>query len=165
MSETDVITGIVPSAPRRFFGSGVLYALGGLLIYIAVTQPPSAPAALVLIAAGAISAYGGWLMWHATGHMIELTEEELRLSDGTLICKTQDIHRIDRSFFAFKPSNGFLVTTKVKYPTKWVPGLWWRFGKRIGVGGVTPGSEGKIMADTIQAMLAERDGLLDKYKL
>ena len=162
---SDVITGIIPSAPRRVFGVGVLYALGGLLIYLAVTQPPSAAYALFLVAVGAISIYGGWRMWQVTGRRIELTEDELRLSDGTLICKTADLHRVDRSFFAFKPSNGFLITTKVSYPTAWAPGLWWRFGKRIGVGGVTPGADGKVMADTLSAFIAARDGLLDDLKL
>lgn len=162
---SDVITGMVPSAPRRFFGTGVLYALGAVLIYIALTNPPSPAYALFLVGVGALAIYGGYKMWHVTGRMIELTEDELRLSDGTLICRTEDIVKIDRSFFAFKPSNGFLITTKVSYPSTWSPGLLWRFGKRIGVGGVTSVSEGKIMADTLAAMIATRDGLLDKYKL
>jgi hypothetical protein len=162
---SDVITSIIPSAPRRAFGSAVLYALGGLLIFVAAAQPPSPAGAFVLVTIGALSVFGGWRMWRATAHAIELTEEELRLSDGTLICKTEDIRKIDRSFFAFKPSNGFLVILKTGYPTKWVPGLWWRLGKRIGVGGVTPGSHAKVMADTLHAMLAKRDGLLDDFKL
>ncbi len=162
---SEVITGMVPSAPRRFFGSGVLYVLGAVLIYIALATPPSPAFALFLVGVGAISLYGGYRMWHLTGRMIELTEDELRLSDGTLICKTADIHKVDRSFFAFKPSNGCLVTTGGSYPTTWSPGLLWRFGKRIGIGGVTSVSEGKIMADTLSAMIATRDGLLDKYDL
>ncbi len=155
---SDVITGIVPSAPRRVFGTGVLYALGAVLIYVALTNPPSLVYAVFLIGFGAVSLFGGYTMWQVTGRMIELTEDELRLSDGTLICKTADLHKVDRSFFAFKPSNGFLLTTKARYPTMWAPGLLWRFGKRIGVGGVTPGSDSKIMADTIAAMIATRDG-------
>ncbi len=155
---SDVITGIVPSAPRRMFGTGMLYGLGVVLLYVAVTNPPSPALALFLIGMGGLSIFGGYKMWQATGFMIELTEDELRLSDGRLICKTEDIHKIDRSFFAFKPSNGFLVTTKVSYPATWSPGLLWRFGKRIGIGGVTPASEGKVMADTLAAMVATRDG-------
>jgi len=137
---SDVITGIIPSAPRRMFGT-------------------------VLIGFGAASLYGGYRMWDVTGRRIELTEEELRLSDGTVICHVKDIHKIDRSFFAFKPSNGFLVSTKVSYPFHWAPGLWWRFGKRIGIGGVTPGSQSKIMADTIAALVAQRDGLFKELDL
>ncbi|MCY4333559.1 MAG: hypothetical protein OXC60_02665 [Litoreibacter sp.] len=162
---SDVITNIVPSAPRRAFGAGVLYLLGGLLISVGVTEPPSAMSAAFLITFGAFCLYSGWRMWKVTGRVIELTSEELRLSDGTLICKIDDIHKVDRSFFAFKPSNGFLVTLKTKYPTAWIPGLWWRSGKRIGVGGVTPGASGKFMADTLTAMLAQRDGTLKDLDL
>lgn len=153
---SEVITGIIPSAPRRAFGTGVLYALGATLLYVSVTNPPSPALALFLVGMGALSVFGGYKMWQVTGRVIELTEDELRLSDGTLICKTEDIQKVDRSFFAFKPSNGFLVTTKVSYPTAWAPGLWWRFGKRIGVGGVTPGSQSKVMADTLAAMVVTR---------
>lgn len=162
---SDVITGIIPSAARRFFGAGVLYALGALLVYLALVQPPSPALAVFLIGCGAIALFGGWKMWEVTGHVIELTEDELRLSNGRLICKTADIQKVDRSFFAFKPSNGFLIVTKTGYPTTWAPGLWWRFGRRIGVGGVTPAAQGKVMADTLAAMIATRDGLLDDFKL
>ncbi|MEM6593375.1 MAG: hypothetical protein AAF672_01210 [Pseudomonadota bacterium] len=161
---SDVITAITPSAARRAFGTGVLYALGGLLLFIAVTNPPSPAYALFLVAFGGLSLYVGWRMWQVTGRLIELTEDELRLSDGTLICKVEDIHKVDRSFFAFKPSNGFLVTLKTRYPSAWAPGLWWRMGKRIGIGGVTPGASGKIMADAMSAMIAKRDGLLKDFE-
>lgn len=164
MSEV-VIIGIVPSAPRRVFGTGVMYMLGATLVYVGLTQANTAAFGFVLMVMGAVALYGGWKMWRVTGRMIELTENELRLSDGTLICKAVDLKKVDRSFFAFKPSNGFLVTTKISYPFAWAPGLWWRVGKRIGIGGVTPGAQGKMMADAISAMIAERDGLLDDFKL
>jgi hypothetical protein len=156
------IVGLVPSIMRRCFGCGVLFALGFLLLYIAAVKPPDGLQwILVLVLIGAGAAYAGYRMWHWSGHMIELTDEGLRMSDGTVIARLEDIHAVDRSFFAFKPSNGFLVTLKTKYPTTWIPGLWWRVGKRIGIGGLTSASEGKIMADTMSAMIAERDGLID----
>lgn len=162
---SDVITGVVPSVFRRIFGAGVLYILGGMLIYIAFVQPPQALHILfLLIVFGAIAIYGGYRMWKITGRMIELTEQELRLSDGTLICQIEDVVKVDRSLFAFKPSNGFLITLKTSEPAAWAPGLWWRIGKRIGIGGLTSNAECKLMADTMSALLAERDGLLDKYK-
>jgi hypothetical protein len=132
---------------------------------VAATNPPSFLFGVMLVAFAIACLYGGYRMWEVTGRMIELTQDELRLSDGTLICRTEDIHKIDRSFFAFKPSNGFLVTTKVSYPFTWAPGLWWRFGKRIGIGGVTPGSQGKAMADTLAALVAQRDGLFKELDL
>ncbi|RLJ60460.1 hypothetical protein BCF46_0661 [Litoreibacter meonggei] len=159
---SEVIAGLIPSAPRRMFGTVVLYALGALLFYLVIAQPPEGlHLVFLLVAIGAASIYGGYKMWDVTGHMIELTEEELRLSDGRVIFRMEDVLKVDRSFFAFKPSNGFLVTLKVAYPNTWAPGLWWRFGKRVGVGGLTSGAEGKLMADTMAAMIATRDGLVD----
>jgi len=160
--QSEVIAGLIPSAPRRMFGTAVLYALGGLLFYLVIAQPPEGlHLVFLLIVIGAASIYGGYKMWDVTGHMIELTEEELRLSDGRVIFRIEDVLKVDRSFFAFKPSNGFLVTLKVPYPKTWAPGLWWRVGKRVGVGGLTSGAEGKLMADTLAAMIATRDGLVD----
>ncbi|SFR56110.1 hypothetical protein [Litoreibacter janthinus] len=159
---SEVIAGLIPSAPRRMFGTGVLYGLGFLLFYLVVTQPPQGlHLVFLLIVIGAASVYGGYKMWQVTGRMIELTEEELRLSDGTVIFRMDDVEKVDRSFFAFKPSNGFLVTLKTSHSVSWAPGLWWRFGKRVGVGGLTSGAEGKLMADTLAAMIAMRDGLVD----
>ncbi|SHE50838.1 hypothetical protein SAMN05444273_101630 [Litoreibacter ascidiaceicola] len=161
-TRSEVIAGLVPSAPRRMFGTAVLYGLGALLFYLVITQPPEGlHLVFLLVLIGAVSIYGGYKMWDVTGHMIELTEEELRLSDGRVIFRMDDVVKVDRSFFAFKPSNGFLVTLKTPYPRQWAPGLWWRFGKRVGVGGLTSGAEGKLMADTLTAMIATRDGIVD----
>jgi len=68
-----------------------------------------------------------------------------------------DIERVDRGVFAFKPSNGFLVRTREPSARAWRPGLWWRFGRRIGVGGVTSANQTKAMSEILAAMLAERD--------
>ena len=63
---------------------------------------------------------------------------------------------MDRGTFAFKPSNGFLLRTATKQPRLWKPGLYWRMGRRIGVGGITRAAEAKLMADVIAVRLAER---------
>jgi hypothetical protein len=159
---SELIAGLTPSAPRRLFGTFVLYALGALLLYLVAVEPPEGlHLVFLLIVAGGTAIYGGYRMWDVTGHMIELTENELRLSDGRLICHLEDIQKVDRGLFAFKPSNGFLLTLKTPYPKAWAPGLWWRLGKRVGVGGLTSGAESKIMADTLAALVAVRDGLVD----
>jgi hypothetical protein len=158
----DIITAVVPSIMRRAFGVGVLSCAGFLMLYIVVTQPPEGLQwILVLILAGGMFLYGSYKMWDATGYRIELTDDGIRMSNGIVVARFEDIHAVDRSFFAFKPSNGFLVTLNKKYTNTWVPGLWWRIGKRIGIGGLTSGAEGKIMADTLAAMIAQRDGLIE----
>lgn len=157
-----IIMALVPSVFRRVFGSTVLIMAGLLAIYIVLTQPPEGLQwSLVVLLLGGVFFYGAYKLWDATGHRIELTDDGLRLSNGVVLAAMEDIHKVDRSFFAFKPSNGFLVTLKKTHATAWAPGLWWRVGKRIGIGGLTSGPEGKIMADTLSTMIAERDGLID----
>lgn len=157
-----IVTALVPSVFRRVFGSTVLVLAGILAIYIIGTQPPDGLQwSLVIALLAVFFFYGAHRMWEATGHRIELSDDGLYMSNGVVIAAMVDIHKVDRSFYAFKPSNGFLVTLNKTHDTKWVPGLWWRFGKRLGIGGLTSGPEGKIMADTLSVMIAERDGLLD----
>jgi hypothetical protein len=41
-----------------------------------------------------------------------------------------------------------------KAPRAWYPGLWWRMGRRVGIGGVTSAAQTKAMAEIIAAMIA-----------
>ena len=63
---------------------------------------------------------------------------------------------MDRGAFAFKPSNGFMLKLSRKGPFAWEPGIWWRIGRRVGVGGVTPGTPAKVMAEMIQERITRR---------
>jgi len=149
------------SAPRRMMGVGTLVALGGLLFYLVLTETPQefAYIAFMLVIGGAALWYA-YRMWHATEAELYLTEEALIDSNGTIICRMEDVQSIDRGMFAFKPSTGFLIRLKLKYPRGTQPGIWWRVGTRIGVGGVTSPAAGKLMADVMSAMVANRDGKL-----
>ena len=110
---------------------------------------------MVVVAAGAF--WCADAMRRGTASAVELTDNELRDADGTLIAAIADIESIDRGFFAFKPSNGFLIKTKTSNLRVWRPGLWWRVGRRIGIGGMTPGHQTKFMSEILAAMMAERD--------
>ena len=154
---SEILATVHASAPRRFFGVTLNIVLGLLLIYIALIKPPAHmgwQAFLVLL--GVTVLWLGQKMWYATQRVIELTETELRDSSGEVIAYVDQIVSIDRGMLAFKPSNGFIFKVKTAQPRAWNPGLWWRFGRRVGVGGVTPGSSTKMMADIIAAKLAER---------
>ncbi|MEH6646515.1 hypothetical protein [Sulfitobacter sp.] len=142
---------------RRYLGIGMLGLLGLMLIYIAISQAPALQWRLFLVALGALTLWMADRMRRGTATRIELTETELRDSDGTVIALIADIDGMDRGFFAFKPSNGFLLRTKSSAPNVWRPGLWWRMGRRIGIGGVTPASQTKFMSEMIAAMMAQRD--------
>ena len=108
----EVIGTISASMGRRVLGIASLALLGFLLIYVSFTQPPAILGQVFLLATGSASLWIADKMRRATATVIELTASELRDSSGELICTLDDIESIDRGFFAFKPSNGFLLMTQ-----------------------------------------------------
>ncbi|MEP1521841.1 MULTISPECIES: hypothetical protein [Ascidiaceihabitans] len=153
-----VIATITASAGRRLLGILSMGTLGVLVITICFLAPPAPGLIVFLLAVGAASLWAAENMRRATTLTIELTEEGLRDSSGEVLARLDDIAGIDRGVFAFKPSNGFLLSTKTPATRVWRPGLWWRFGKRVGVGGMTPAGETKFIADYIATHVAQRDG-------
>lgn len=153
----EVLAVVRASMGRRVLGLTSLAILGVLLIYIAFSQPPALIWQAFLIIVGVAALWLADAMRRATGSSIELTPTELRDADGTRIALVSEITGMDRGFFAFKPSNGFLLKTRSGAGRVWRPGLWWRMGRRIGVGGMTPGSQTKFMSEVLAAMMAERD--------
>ncbi|MDG2403884.1 MAG: hypothetical protein P8M25_02695 [Paracoccaceae bacterium] len=155
---SEILVTVHASAPRRLFGVSLNILLGLLLIYIAVVKPPEHlgwQGFLIVLGAGVL-----WLaqkMWQATELILELTETELRDSGGVVISKLDQIVSIDRGMLAFKPSNGFILKVDEAQHKAWRPGLWWRIGRQVGVGGVTSGGNTKMMADIIAAKIAERE--------
>ena len=153
----DVVAVVSVSPVRRWLGVGILVAIGVMVLYVAFTTGTEFTARLFLIVVGVVSLWLADKMRRATGLWIELTETELRDSTGVLIARVEDINSLDAGFLAFKPSNGFLIRTKTSLPRTWRPGLWWRMGRSIGIGGVTPGSQTKSMSQIIAMMIAMRD--------
>lgn len=157
MADDAVLAQVTASAPRRAFGLFALGALGAMLIYLAFVAPPAGFGfQAMLVGLGALSLWLTSRMWRTTQLALELTAHELRLSDGTCLTRVEDIAGIDRGAFAFKPSQGFTLKLAAKAQVGWHPGMWWRIGRRLGVGGVTSGSQAKIMADVISATIATR---------
>ena len=145
------------SPARRGVGLLSLAGLGLLLIYSALTRSPDPgwQIALALVGLGFIGI--AELMRRSTASGVELTNEALRDADGRVIVRMDEIARIDQGAFAVKPSNGFLLKTNRRVARGWRLGLWWSLGRRIGVGGMTPANETKLIAEIIRAKLAERD--------
>lgn len=92
----------------------------------------------------------------ARGTGLELTAVELRDTSGRVLAPVADILAVDRGAFAFKPSGGFVLRLTTKSRAAWAPGLWWRFGNRVGVGGATLRPEARAMADAIAMQIAGR---------
>lgn len=157
MHDDDILAVVDPRGPRRIIGITLLLVLGGLVLYLAFLQPPANPLWQVfLIGMGLISLWFAYRMQEATTRKLYLTEAALTDSDGTVLARVEDIVAVNRGAFAIKPSNGFILTLKNPAPRVWQPGLWWRLGRRVAVGGVTPGAQARPMADIIAVMIARR---------
>lgn len=154
---SDVIARLPPSTPRRLFAIGALLALGGAAVWFALFDGAETPGMrVVLIGFGIIVLALAEALRRATSFGLELTRAELRTTRGEVLVRVDDIVAIDRGVFAFKPASGFILRVRRGGPFGWSPGLWWRIGRRIGVGGVTGRDEGRYMADVIAAVLMER---------
>lgn len=145
------------SAGRRLIGVGTLTALGALLVYVAFDTPPASLGwQAFLVAFGGLCLWFGQILWRATALELVLTEEALSDTSGQIIARLDEIASVNRGMFAAKPSNGFVMTLHSPAPRAWRPGLWWRFGKRVAIGGVTAGHQTRPVADIISLKIQDR---------
>jgi hypothetical protein len=154
----EVLITVEVSQPRRWFGLLCLWGLALMVAMLAFSGLQTPAGAVFLIALACALAYGAVRLQKATAHGLELTREALRDTSGDVLARVDQIDRVDRSMFAFKPSNGFLVVLNRRGANAWRPGLWWRVGRRVGVGGMANAPQTKAMAEVISAMLLERSG-------
>jgi len=143
------------SAPRRFLGVAMLSVLGALLVYLAFSMPAGI-GQIVILLCGAFALSAAVILHRATGQVLVLTREALQVEGGPVLAQVADMVKVERGAFAFKPSNGFLLTVARPQPRGWAPGLYWRMGRRIGVGGVTGAPQSKAMAEAIAGLIALR---------
>ena len=151
--QQEVLATVKASAPRRWLGVGMLGIVGALVIYVALASPPELTWQVFLFVVGGAAFWLAYRMWHATNDWIELTQSELRTGAGQVIASVQDIESVDSGAFAFKPTNGFLVKTRSSAENVWAPGLWWRLGCRVGIGGMTTAAETKFMLQVLHPLL------------
>lgn len=155
---TDVLATLSASKPRRLLGLAVLLCLGFGLIYLALARPPAALGwQLFLLGLGGAALVLGEKMRRATQGKVVLTEEGLFDGEGRLLAPIEEITGVERGPFAMKPSNGFMVRLSKARGRAWAPGLWWRMGHRLGVGGVTPAAQAKVMSEALTVLLMERE--------
>ena len=145
------------SQGRRFFGYGVLFALGALVIYTTLAYPPAFGWMVFMLVFGVSMLWLAERLRRATTMQITLTADELRDSSGTVLARLEDVLSVNRGAFALKPSNGFTLVMKQKSARSWAPGLWWRMGRRVGVGSVTAAGQSRFMAEQVALLLAKRD--------
>jgi hypothetical protein len=150
------IYAVVQASPaRRIVAYGVQFGLGALVIYTTLVQPPAVHWMIFMLVFGVLMLWQAERLRRATHLIVELTDTELRDSSGTVLARIDEIRSVERGVFAFKPSNGFTLVLNNKKPRAWLPGLWWRFGRRVGVGGVTNAGQSKFMAERISMMIKD----------
>ena len=154
---TEIIAKLEPSLGRRWVGVVALTVAGVALIAIVLLRPPSS--ALVQVVAILL---GGLFLWQAQWNLrvtrlgLYVTRQGIYDSEGQMIVALSDIEEVDRGIFAFKPSNGFLLRLFHPEQARWAPGLYWRIGRRMGVGGATNPAQTRKLAETIEMLLMER---------
>ncbi len=157
--DEEILAIIRPAVWRRGMAVGMLGALGILLVWLALgSQEVSLGLRALFLGTGAAALAMAERIWRTTAVTLILTERGLHDSNGRELCQTENMEAVERSAFAFKPSNGFAIRLKHPLPRAWVPGLWWRFGKRLGVGGVVSKHQAKAMADFIALRLKPPPG-------
>lgn len=154
---TGMLARLSASAARRAVAVTVIGSLALLFLWIGFSEPIAARWRVFSLASGGFVALCCWRLWLATQGALILTRGGLFTENGTEIAALWRIASVDRGAFAFKPSNGFVLHLRTSPGTAWAPGLWWRIGRRVGVGGVTASVEARAMADIIAAMLADED--------
>lgn len=150
----EVLASVRASPVRRLVGLAVLWFMGALLLWLALMRPPETMGfQAILVGLGLGAFWTGERMRRATALAVELTDAGLRGSNGEVIAPWEQIIGVGRGTFAFKPSNGLVVRLGSPARAQWRPGLWWRWGRWVGIGGVTPGAQARVMADIIAMRL------------
>ncbi|MEX5726866.1 hypothetical protein Ga0609869_000219 [Rhodovulum iodosum] len=154
---SEVLARLNVAAPRRYFGLAMLLALAGVALYVAFSTPSAAIGLqLFLLAVGGGALWLSVAMHRATARDLRLTDEGLFDSEGRVLALLDDIEAVERGMFAMKPSNGFVLRLKTPGTRAWAPGVWWRLGRHVGVGGVTAAGQGKAMSEILMLALSER---------
>ena len=156
---TDTILATLSPAPaRRWVSTGLIFALAVIFLTLAATSPVAGPVQRALLAVlGLASLWVATLSLRGQGRSLVLTETVLMDSQGAILAHVDEMKSVDRGAFAFKPSNGFMLRLTGAQPRAWVPGLYWRIGDRLAIGGATNPAETRNMADRIGLLLAERN--------
>jgi len=150
---SEVLMELRVSGARRGFALCVIISLGILLLWnasIVTGAPVALKLFLVAMGLGAISL--AEKMRRSTRGGLILTQEALWDANGTCLIRMEDVVSLERGVFAFKPSNGFMITGRAASGNLWAPGLYWRVGKRIGIGGITNVRDAKSMVEVIVAL-------------
>ena len=141
---------------RRWLALICLAGLAGLLLMLAIGDVPDLwRLFFVLLSVGVL--WAGNKLRISTLDGLVLTRDRLETMSGQTLAEIVNVQQVERGVFAFKPSNGFLIRLKAADGSGWSPGLWWKTGRRIGVGGTLSGGQSRSLADMMSMLVVERD--------
>ena len=138
---------LAPTGFRTTTGIAVMTALAALLLRSALAQQGIAQAVMIAAALAALAL--ALAMWRGRRDRLSWTDAGLTDAAGRVIARRDGIARVDRNPMALKPSNGFTLHMTEPQARAWQPGLYWRIGQRVGVGGLTSPGVAKALADRI----------------
>ena len=136
-----------PTGFRTGTGMTVMAVLGLLLLRTALGEPIVLQALMVACGLGALAL--AVAIWRGQGCSLHWTDAGLVDASGRVIAARDAIVRVDRNPLSLKPSNGFTLHLSTPQDRAWQPGLYWRLGRRVGVGGLTSPGVAKALADRI----------------
>ena len=137
---------------RRWFGVFSLglpaLIIGALLVQGAITSLIST---VILLVVAGVFGWSAYRMATVPAKGIVFDGKSLETEDGLVLAKMDEIVDVQTSIFAMKPTNGFtlILNSTSKMPTR--PGIFWRQGRHMGVGGLLRASEAKSIGKAIQA--------------
>ncbi len=146
---------VAPS--RRILALVILYGLGAFLLYLAFGSLAGIGGAAVLIILAGCCLWAGEQMRRSADIEILLTDDGVTTSDGLVLATMDNIAAVNRGALAAKPSTGFTLILRTPQARSWRPGLWWRLGRRVGIGGITGAGAAKFMAEQIAFRLSDRN--------
>lgn len=155
--EDGVYARVMISPVRFYFSVLVQVMLAFVLLYMAVISISGIIGKLIIITLAVFMLLQVNRLRQSLGREVWLTDAGIVTSDGLMLAPMGQIKEVSRGTFAFKPSNGFSVTLTDSLGFLWVPGFWWRIGRKVGIGGVTAASAAKFMAEQIAYKIALRD--------
>lgn len=145
--------------PRRIAALGALCLLGLIVIRLAFHPDMSIGAQVILLGIAFVVLFGAYRLYLGTELDLILTKSGLEDLNGRVIAPLDNIKDIETGLFAVKPPSGFAIRLKTPMKAAWVPGVWWRLGRKVGVGGAVSAPDAKMMAEMLAVLIAKRDGL------
>lgn len=158
LGQGEIILSVRPSPFRRWVSVVLVIGLAAFLVHLALTESAISPLSRgILGLLGLGCAWMGVRMYHATDVGLDLYPDRLCDTKGQELCHLDELAKVERGAFAFKPSNGLVLQLKDPGRAAWQPGLWWRIGRRLGIGGIISAGQSKALAEAITLLQRERN--------